>query len=87
MSSRDHVVGIDLGTSCTRVLVGRAGPDDQIEVLGYGISKSDGLRKGAVVNIEKTVQSLETALHDAHKMSGRRIPGECAEAVLGASLL
>ncbi len=73
MAARDHVVGVDLGTSNVRVVVGRAASDNQIEVLGYGVSESEGLRKGAVVNIERTIGSIERALRAAQKMSGRRI--------------
>jgi len=73
MSARDHVVGVDLGTSNVRVVVGRAASDNQIEILGYSENPSEGVRKGAVVNIEKTIFSIETALRAAQKMSGRRI--------------
>jgi len=73
MSGRDHVVGVDLGTSSVRVVVGRSTSDNQVEVLGYGESESDGLRKGTVVNIERTIHSIELALRAAQKMSGRRI--------------
>lgn len=73
MSARDHVVGVDLGTSSVRVVVGRTADDNQVEILGHGSSESDGLRKGTVVNIERTVESIETALRAAQKSSGRRL--------------
>lgn len=73
MAARDHVVGVDLGTSSVRVVVGRTSDDSQVEILGHGSSESDGLRKGAVVNIERTVVSIETALRAAQKSSGRRL--------------
>ena len=73
MAPRDHVVGIDLGTSSVHVVVGRGTPDGEVEVLGFGTCESKGLRKGTVVNIEQTVGAIESAMRDAHKMSGRRV--------------
>lgn len=73
MPARDHVVGIDLGTSSVHVAVGRGVPDGEVEILGFGTCESGGLRKGTIVNIERTVHAIETALRDAHKMSGRRL--------------
>jgi cell division protein FtsA len=73
MPARDHVVGIDLGTSSVHVVVGRASSDGEIEILGFGTCESKGLRKGTIVNIEQTVTSIETAMRAAHKMCGRRL--------------
>lgn len=73
MPVRDHVVGVDLGTSSVHVAVGRGTLDGEVEILGFGTSESRGLRKGTIVNIEQTVHAIESALRDAHKMSGRRL--------------
>jgi len=73
MPARDHIVGIDLGTSSVHVVVGRGTSEGEVEILGFGTCESKGLRKGTIVNIEQTVHSIETAMRAAHKMSGRRL--------------
>jgi cell division protein FtsA len=61
---------IDIGTSYTRVLMGRMGDDGVIQINGAGVSPSQGVRNGGVVNIEQTVQSIQTAAREAELMSG-----------------
>ena len=61
-SDRDLIVGLDIGTSKVLALVGEVGADGAIEVLGIGTQPSRGLKKGVVVNIESTVQSIQRAV-------------------------
>jgi cell division protein FtsA len=67
------VVGLDIGTSKIAALVGEIKADDRIEVVGLGIHPSRGLKKGAVVDIESTVQSIQRAIEEAELMAGCEI--------------
>jgi len=71
--SRDLLVGLDIGTSKVVALVAELSPDGEFNVLGLGQTSSKGLKKGVVVNIEATVQSIQKALEEAELMSDRRI--------------
>src|ERR1700730_2973084 len=64
-SERNLIVGLDIGTSKVVALVGEIGLDGSIEVLGIGSQPSRGLKKGVVVNIESTVQSIQRAAEEA----------------------
>jgi cell division protein FtsA len=72
-SDRDLIVGLDIGTSKVLTLVGEVGPNGAIEVLGVGSQPSRGLKKGVVVNIESTVQSIQRAVEEAELMAGCEI--------------
>jgi len=72
-SDRSLVVGLDIGTSKVVALVGEIGPDGSIEVVGLGSHPSRGLKKGVVVNIESTVQSIQRAVEEAELMAGCEI--------------
>jgi cell division protein FtsA len=66
-------VGLDIGTSKVVALVGEIGADGSIEVVGLGSHPSRGLKKGVVVNIESTVQSIQRAVEEAELMAGCEI--------------
>jgi cell division protein FtsA len=72
-SDRSLIVGLDIGTSKVVALVGEIGADGSIEVLGLGSHPSRGLKKGVVVNIESTVQSIQRAVEEAELMAGCEI--------------
>jgi cell division protein FtsA len=67
------IVGLDIGTSKVVAIVGEIGPDNSIEVVGIGSHPSRGLKKGVVVNIESTVQSIQRAVEEAELMAGCQI--------------
>ena len=67
------VVGLDIGTSKVVVLVGERDSNGRVEVLGKGCHPSHGLKKGVVVNIESTVQSIQRAVEVAERESGCQI--------------
>jgi cell division protein FtsA len=67
------IVGLDIGTSKVVVVVGEIGPDGMIEVVGLGAHPARGLKKGVVVNIESTVQSIQRAVDAAEQMAGCQI--------------
>ncbi|MDX1733989.1 MAG: cell division protein FtsA [Halioglobus sp.] len=67
------IVGLDIGTSKVVAIVGEIGPDGDIEVVGIGSNPSKGMKKGVVVNIESTVQSIQRAVEEAELMAGCQI--------------
>lgn len=76
MSRKDHenlIVGLDIGTSKVLAIVGALGPDGAVEIIGVGHHPSRGLKKGVVVNIESTVQSIQRAIEEAELMAGCEI--------------
>jgi cell division protein FtsA len=66
-------VGLDIGTSKVAALVGELKDDNQIEIIGIGTHPSRGLKKGVVVDIESTVQSIQRAVEEAELMAGCEI--------------
>ena len=65
---KDLLVGLDIGTSKVAAVVAELRPDGSYEVIGMGQSESKGLKKGVVVNIEATVQSIQQALKEAESV-------------------
>ncbi|MGC9386415.1 MAG: cell division protein FtsA [Hydrogenovibrio sp.] len=64
------VIGLDVGTSKIAAVIGKVQPDGRIEVVGMGTHPSKGLKKGVVVNIDSTVESIQRAIDEAERMSG-----------------
>ncbi len=64
------IVGLDIGTSKVTALVGEYMPGEPIEVIGIGTHESRGLRRGVVVDIDSTVQSIQRAVEEAELMAG-----------------
>jgi cell division protein FtsA len=71
--NKDLLVGIDIGTSKVVTLVGELGSDGKLNVIGFGSHPSQGLKRGVVVNIESTVQSIQRSVEDAELMAGCEI--------------
>ncbi|WP_116368600.1 cell division protein FtsA [Parahaliea mediterranea] len=67
------IVGLDIGTSKVVAIVGEIGMDGDIEIVGIGSHPSKGMKKGVVVNIESTVQSIQRAVEEAELMAGCQI--------------
>lgn len=67
------IVGLDIGTTKIVAMVGRRNEHGKIEILGYGKSTSIGVKRGVVANIERTVQSIRTAVEEAENNSGVEI--------------
>ncbi|MCD6295742.1 MAG: cell division protein FtsA [Deltaproteobacteria bacterium] len=70
--SGEIIVGLDIGTTKVCAVVGEARPDG-VEIIGMGSHPSEGLRKGVVINIEYTVDSIKEALEEAETMAGCEI--------------
>ncbi len=73
MAKNDQIiVGLDVGTTKICAIVGKITAEG-IEIIGIGTNPSEGLRKGVVVNIDSTVDSIRKAIHEAELMSGTDI--------------
>ncbi len=71
MSYDDNVVvGLDIGTTKVCAIIGRINEYNSVDIVGVGVSPSRGLRKGVVINIESTVNSVATAIEKAELMAG-----------------
>lgn len=64
------VVGLDIGTTNLNIVVGEVLADGKLNIIGIGSSSSRGLRKGVVINIEATVESINKAISQAETMAG-----------------
>lgn len=73
MADSNMIVALDIGTAKVVCLVAEVGPDNEIHVVGVGSHASRGLKRGAVVNIESTVNSIQRAVEDAELMAGCKI--------------
>jgi len=67
------IVGLDIGTSKVVAIVGEVKADGSLNIVGIGSHRSRGLKKGTVVNIESTVESIQRAIEEAELMAGCRI--------------
>jgi cell division protein FtsA len=70
---KDLVVGLDIGTSKVMVVVGEVLPGGELKLAGLGVAASNGLKRGVVVNIDATVQSIQQALKEAELMADCKI--------------
>ncbi|MFN7207717.1 MAG: cell division protein FtsA, partial [Burkholderiales bacterium] len=71
--NKDLIVGLDIGTSKVVAVVAELLPDGRYEVIGMGQSDSRGMKKGVVVNIDATVESIQRALEEAELMADCKI--------------
>ncbi len=74
MSRKEHiVVGLDIGTTKICAVVGEVLEDGSINVIGFGTHGSTGLKKGMVVNMDSTIESIKHAVEDAELMAAVQI--------------
>jgi len=66
------IAGLDVGSSKVATVVARKGAEG-LEILGVGRADTDGMRKGAVVNVDATVKSIQQSVGEAEKMTGASI--------------
>lgn len=72
MSGNDIIVSLDIGTSKVRAIIGEIN-NGAINIIGVGTAESEGIRKGAIVDIDKTVSSIRNAINHAERMVGIQI--------------
>ncbi|HEY4600392.1 MAG TPA: cell division protein FtsA [Cerasibacillus sp.] len=80
MDNNEILVSLDIGTSNIKVIIGEL-MNDSLNIIGVGTAPSNGMKKGAIVDIEETVQSIRNAVEQAERMVGMKIES----AVIGIS--
>ena len=76
MRNRDNIIiGLDIGTTKICALAAEANTNGPLNIIGFGQAPSEGIRKGVVVNIERTVQAIQQAVRECELMSGTQIKG------------
>ncbi|MDD5645169.1 MAG: cell division protein FtsA [bacterium] len=68
-NNEDIIAGLDIGTTKICAVIAEKRDDGEVRVIGSGIKPSHGIRKGVVVNVESTIESIIDAVNDAEKMS------------------
>ncbi len=84
-AKRDLIVGLDIGTSKIVAIVGELDADGQLTILGLGTQESTGLKRGMVVNIESTVNSISKAIAEVEMMAGCKV-GEVYTGIAGSHI-
>jgi len=84
-SKANTLVGLDIGTTHIKIVVAQVQPDNRVDIIGVGSAPSRGLRKGVVINIEATVQSINEAVAQAETMAGFEI-GSVYAAISGSHI-
>ncbi|MFD2208740.1 cell division protein FtsA [Virgibacillus halophilus] len=72
MNNSEVLVSLDIGTSKTKVIIGEV-MNDSLNIIGVGIAESNGIKKGAIVDIDQTVYSIKSAVEQAERMVGMHI--------------
>ncbi len=74
-SQQQHFVGLDIGTSTVRCVVGMfdQGSGGKPSLIGHGSAKNTGMRKGAVVHVDDVAEAIVKAITEAERMSGQRV--------------
>ncbi|MFD2628298.1 cell division protein FtsA [Oceanobacillus kapialis] len=72
MNNNDILVSLDIGTTKIKVIIGEV-LNDSLNIIGVGSAKSNGMKKGAIVDIDQTVQSIRNAVEQAERMVGMQI--------------
>ena len=67
----DYIVGLDIGTTKICCIIGEVIDDEKIDIIGLGQYPSRGLRKGVVINIDSTVESIKSAVEEANLQCSR----------------
>jgi len=76
MSQTRTYVGLDIGTTKISAIIAEMDPETRdLKIVGVGLSPSEGLRRGVVVNLEKTVASIARAVEEAERMAGVQVKG------------
>jgi cell division protein FtsA len=73
MTHENVIVGLDIGTTKIAVVISEADESEQLKIIGIGTRPSEGLRRGMVINLEKTVESIASAVEDAEMMAGVKV--------------
>jgi cell division protein FtsA len=69
----DIIAGLDIGTTKTAAVIASQNREGAVDIVGFGVAPSLGLRKGVVTDLEETVKSIEAAIESAERMAGANI--------------
>ncbi|MDQ7051604.1 MAG: cell division protein FtsA [candidate division KSB1 bacterium] len=69
----DYLCALDIGTTKISALIGEVDENQQVKIIGFGMAPSEGLRRGVVINLDKTMQSIIRARQEAERMAGVEI--------------
>src|SRR5579884_1980151 len=74
-SLANHFVGLDIGTSSVRCVVGMVDPNttNAVSIIGHGAAANIGMRKGVVVHVDDTAEAITKAITEAERISGVHI--------------
>jgi len=72
LNNSEILVSLDIGTTTIKVIIGEV-QNDSLNIIGVGTAKSNGMKKGAIVDIDQTVQSIRNAVEQAERMVGMQI--------------
>ncbi|NUQ00814.1 MAG: cell division protein FtsA [Armatimonadetes bacterium] len=75
MNAVPLIVGLDIGTTKVCTVVGALTDDHQIDIRGVGLTRSAGLRRGVIVDLEKTIEAVRQSQEDAQRMAGVPLTG------------
>ena len=73
MKNNELFIGLDIGTTKIVAMIGHVNEYGKLKIIGLGRSKSLGVHRGVVNNITQTIQSIQSAVHEAEKTSGYKI--------------
>ncbi|MBM3279464.1 MAG: cell division protein FtsA [Candidatus Handelsmanbacteria bacterium] len=73
MGQDEVVVGLDIGTTKVCAIIAQLTPEGEPKVVGVGVSPSEGVRRGVVVDMDKTVQAVQKAVQEAELMAGLKV--------------
>ena len=69
----EYITGLDIGTTKIGAIIAEVNGGIEPTIIGVGTSPSDGLRRGVVVNLDKTIRSIQSAIEEAERMAGVEI--------------
>src|SRR5699024_12864203 len=72
LDNSDVLVSLNIGTADIKVIIGEV-LNDSLNIIGVGTAKSKGMKKGAIVDIDQTINSIRTAVEQAERMVGMQI--------------
>lgn len=72
MSNNELIVSLDIGTTSVKVMIGEI-INESLSIIGVGHAKSEGIKKGSIVNIDKTVHTIKKAIEQAERIIGSKI--------------
>jgi cell division protein FtsA len=73
MGSPKRITGLDIGSTKISAVIGELDSDGRLGIVGVGAAPSEGLRRGVVVNLERTVASVQKAVKEAERMGGVQV--------------